>query len=393
MRDRIAVAGRLLALLLAASPACSKPAGRTGQPGAGAARPPAASPISTAAQGFVGAGPIDYVFLVSVDGLAPRFIDQLLRAGELATFRQLQRSGAWTHNARSDATYTVTLPNHTTILSGRPVSAVRGLPRTAHHGFTGNVAPGDGDTVHNSGNPALRYVPSLFDVAHDHGKKTCLFAGKDKFVLFDRSYDAAHGAPDRVGPDNGRDKIDVALITGGDTPRLLAAIADEFRRVPCQLTFLHIAETDLVGHARGWGSPAWLDTLREVDRWIGTLIGIADAAPGVRNHWALVLTADHGGMDHDHGNAEDPRDYTIPFYVVGPGVPAGADLYSLTARTRADPGTRQPSYDQAAQPIRNGDAANLALALLGLPDVAGSLMKGTGLAPVSAGKSVGPATD
>ena len=332
------------------------------------------------------AGPVEYVLLVSVDGLAPRFIDRLLRAGELDTFRQLQRSGAWTHNARSDAAYTVTLPNHTTMLTGRPVSAVKGLPPQTPHGYKSNMEPGDADTLHNSGNPALGYVPSLFDVVHDHGKKTCLFAGKHKFILYDRSYDATHGATDRIGPDNGRDKIDVALMTAGDTPRLLAAIAQEFRRASCHLTFLHIAETDLVGHAKGWGSPAWLDTLHQVDRWLGTLLRVADTTPGVRDHWALVLTADHGGREQDHGDAEDPRDYVIPFYVVSPGVPAGADLYSLVARTRTDPGTRQPSYDQAEQPIRNGDAANLALELLGLPDVPGSLMKGMGLASVSPGK-------
>jgi predicted AlkP superfamily pyrophosphatase or phosphodiesterase len=382
MRDRVAVAARLFALLLAASLGCSELARRTSERDGTAPRESTSSAMAAGAKPWAGAGPVDVVLLVSVDGLAPRFIEQLLQAGELGTFRRLQRTGAWTHNARSDAACTVTLPSHTTILTGRPVSAVRGLPSTAHHGFSGNLDPGGAATLHNSGNPALGYLPSVFDVAHDHGKKTCLFAGKDKFALFDRSYDAAHGAPDRVGPDNGRDKIDVALVTRGDTPRLLAAMADEFRRAPCQLTFLHIADTDLVGHAKGWGSPEWLGTLRRIDRWLGTLLGMLETTPGVRDHWALIVTADHGGADHDHGDAKDPRDYVVPFYVVGPGVPAGVDLYSLVARERTDPGTRQPSYDQAAQPIRNGDAANLALELLGLPDVPGSLMKGTGLARI-----------
>jgi hypothetical protein len=416
-------AGRLLALWVVACLGCSKlgqqgahrsaPAARapssqpsraglaTGSvaaPASGArARPhprvfAPSSPTPAGSQAVAGAGPIDYVLLVSVDGLAPRFIDRLLGAGELGTFRQLQRTGSWTHNARSDPSYTVTLPNHTTMLTGRPVSAVPGLLPTTHHGFSGNVEPRGASTLHDSGNPALGYVPSLFDVAHDHGRKTCLFSGKEKFALFDRSYDAAHGGADRVGADNGRDKIDVALMTQGDTPRLIAAIADEFRRAPCQLTFLHIADTDYVGHAQGWGSPKWLYTLRQVDRWLGTLFDVFESTPRVRGRWALVVTADHGGADKGHGDASDPRDYVVPFYLVAPGVPGGTDLYSLVAPRRTDPGARQPSYAEPAQPIRNGDAANLALELLGLPDVPGSLMRDLGLASPSHAGRAGNAT-
>ena len=84
-----------------------------------------------------------------------------------------------------------------------------------------------------------------------------------------------------------------------------------------------------------------------------------------------MLTADHGGSGKDHGDAMLAADYTIPFLVYGAGVAHGADLYALNTVTRADPGTTNPDYNASLQPIRSGDAANLADMLLGLGPVPG----------------------
>ena len=74
-----------------------------------------------------------------------------------------------------------------------------------------------------------------------------------------------------------------------------------------------------------------------------------------------------------HTKADERYNYTIPFMVWGPGVQAGADLYALNQPNRKDPGTENPPYDAEEPPaIRNGDAGNLALTLLGLPAIEGS---------------------
>nr|MBX2819748.1 hypothetical protein [Rhodothermaceae bacterium] len=51
-----------------------------------------------------------------------------------------------------------------------------------------------------------------------------------------------------------------------------------------------------------------------------------------------------------------------------------ADLYDLAAHSRTDPGEDQIPDGVDNQPIRNGDAANLALSLLGLDAVPGSTL-------------------
>jgi hypothetical protein len=67
------------------------------------------------------------------------------------------------------------------------------------------------------------YVASIYDIVHDNGLRTCMFASKSKFVLYDQSYDGRNGAPDTVGADNGRDKIDL-YVKDGDS----AALTDRF---------------------------------------------------------------------------------------------------------------------------------------------------------------------
>jgi hypothetical protein len=87
----------------------------------------------------------------------------------------------------------------------------------------------------------------------------------------------------------------------------------------------------------------------------------------------LVVTADHGGEGAGHSDHTVAANYTIPFFVVGPGIPGDTDLYRLSGRT--DPGIERVRYSNPYQPVRNADAANVMTHLLGLPPVPGSFMR------------------
>src|SRR4029078_2773740 len=139
----------------------------------------------------------DFVIHISVDGLNASVLQSIVDAGQAPNFKRLEDEGAWTLNARADYTYTTTLPNHVTILTGRPVLVPESVPNMPVHGWTNNSLPRRGMTLHHHGD-----IPSVIDVVHDAGKSTALFRSKDNFVLFDQSYDETNGAlpPGAVSP-------------------------------------------------------------------------------------------------------------------------------------------------------------------------------------------------
>ncbi len=314
-----------------------------------------------------------HAVIVSVDGMAARYVQPLVVNGELPTMRRLGQQGAWTHNARTDVFNTATIPNHVCMVTGLPSEHTPGFPMQAHHGYTRNILPEPGETLHNTGNPSLRYVPSIFDVAHDFGLVTCLYASKPKFVLFAASYDHKSGAKDLIGPDNGNNKIDVTVIEE-DTEHLVSQFVERQKSAPCNLALLHLGDPDTAGHRWGWGSAEYLQSLKRSDGLIGQVLAGVEREAAPQGRIALIVTSDHGGVDNNHNENERRENFAIPFYVWAPGVPAGKDLYDVMSQSRKDPGGENPPYGAKPRPIRNGDAGNLALVLLGLPPVPGSLM-------------------
>ena len=101
-----------------------------------------------------------YVINISVDGLGAAYLNALVNTNQTPNFQRFQYEGAWTNNARNDFDNTVTLPNHTTLLTARPVLGAAG------HGYTDDGTPPAEMTIHSSKGS---YVASIFDVVHDNG--------------------------------------------------------------------------------------------------------------------------------------------------------------------------------------------------------------------------------
>ena len=286
----------------------------------------------------------EYVIAVSVDGMGTTYMQRLIDAGQLPHFKQIEAEGACTTNARADYDMTVTLPNHTSMLTSRPVKAAGG------HLWTSNTDPEEGMTIHSN---AGQYVASVFDVAREHGRRTGLWSTKTKFSLYAVSYH-----PDVFGYEKTSEEL---------TASFLAAMQSQ----PCHFAFVHFGATDAAGHATEWGSDLFNAELITVDHCLGRMMEQMTNNPALKGKTTLIVTADHGGKGNNHGDPAEPLDYTIPFLTWGAGVTVG-DLYVLNAATRRAPGADRPDYAAKPQPIRNGDLGNLALSLLGLNAIPGS---------------------
>lgn len=311
-----------------------------------------------------------YVIIISVDGMGSEYVMPLLSSNtnEMTTFLRLLSEGSGTLNARDDADYAITLPNHATMITGRSVAGTSG------HNWTSNTDPLVTDTLAtNKGS----YVASVFDVAHDNGLRTGLWSGKSKFSLFPQSYSATTGALDTTGVDNGRNKIDYNYITSSvSADTLTTDFINQMTADPFGVAFVHYQDPDATGHSDGWStatSSSFATTLKSVDTAIGRILTMIEGSETLNGKTTVIVTADHGGHGTTHGDITNYLDYTIPFYVWGAGVSSGDNIYNLNSGHRTEPAAlANPDYSATDQPIRDGDVGNLALGLLGLNAIPGS---------------------
>jgi hypothetical protein len=319
---------------------------------------------------------VRHVIHISVDGLRGDLLRGMLdtQSYSFPNFVRLRTQGATTFNARCDHGSSLTVPNHTSIITGLPLVAATSAPAWQQHGYSNNYALTN-DNLHQHGIP-VRYKHSVFDRVHDRGLRTMLLAGKQKFDLFERSYNAQNGAPDLDGEDNGRAKIDFSLIKEADSSTLVSVLISQMDGNFPAYTFMHVFDPDSAGHFSGWGSLNWVLSVKHADSLIGLILSALELRPALKAVTTLVITADHGGgvPVNLHSDPAAIENYTIPLMLWGPGVPPGADAYSLFANRR-NPGASRPENDAPLPPLRNGDTGNIALALLGLPPITDSLYR------------------
>lgn len=343
------LAGTRAIVAATAAAAVLVPVGVAGVPAESDVRPPSSGSLAP-----VAATMKPTVIAISVDGFNPDALAKLPRY-QTRWFRALRTQGTSTTNARAAVEQTETLPNHTGMITGRPISGPSG------HNITFNSDRPDSWIARENGG---RYLPSIFDVAHDRGMSTALYTSKDKFKFLERSYDATNGAPDLVGPDNGRDKIDSFYYAEPDAvvKRLNESLISSHRR---NLYLWHLSLADPAGHKNGFMSKSYLAAVARANTLLGKMLTTVQSSRTLRASTSVILTADHGGQGVSHTDASKAANYKVPFYTWGRGVAVGAPLYGKNPDRRY-PYTRRPGY-AGPQPVRNMDVANTSLRLLGLP--------------------------
>jgi predicted AlkP superfamily pyrophosphatase or phosphodiesterase len=176
------------------------------------------------------------------------------------------------------------------------------------------------------------HVPTIFSIARQHGLRTAMFVGKPKL-----RHIAIPGSVDVFERPS--------YLCGGVSKRAAAYFVAE----KPDLMFVHFSDPDEVGHAEGWMSKAYLDSVRRSDRCLATLLAAIDGSD-LADSTLVIVTADHGGHGKRHSGGRDEVDREIPWIVRGPGVAPGTHIET---------------------PVLTVDTAATTLAALALPSPAG----------------------
>jgi predicted AlkP superfamily pyrophosphatase or phosphodiesterase len=227
-----------------------------------------------------------HAVIISVDGLRPDAIEPAHAENLLGLIRR----GAYCPKARA-VNPSVTLPNHTAMLTGLDV------PR---HRVTWNVfVPGYIDR------------PTALSVARHWVGPTAMLYSKSKLHYLA----SPEGLDFSYGPESDSHLIDVSAMT------IAREFAREWAARKFVLTFIHFLEVDAAGHAYGWMGEKYLEAVEAVDRAVGTVID-AVRASGALRETVLIVSSDHGGLGREH-HQDWAECTTIPWICAGPGVPAG----------------------------------------------------------------------
>jgi hypothetical protein len=232
------------------------------------------------------------------------------------------------------------------------------------------------------------YKASPFDIAHDRGMKTAMYAGKSKFVIFLQSYNETGGRPDQVTPpDDGTKKMDTYKCWGSKYDDVYSVtlvntfIADGLND-NTNFAFLHFKGPDIEGHDHDWNSDEWKYAVVQANNRVGSIFEMVENSSNEEWYYntVVIMTADHGGIDGGHGNPAIQEEYELPLGVWGHLVPKG-DAYKYSGGTRSDPEDARGNdydipYNDKDQPIRHADGVDLGLSFIGLPAIDGALIKG-----------------
>mmetsp|Transcript_4712 Transcript_4712/g.10222 ORF Transcript_4712/g.10222 Transcript_4712/m.10222 type:complete len:537 (-) Transcript_4712:1244-2854(-) len=292
---------------------------------------------------------------VVIDGLTARTLDSLLAANDLPNLAFIKEQGAFTDNARIDFDSSQTLPSHVSMFTGLTVE---------EHGNKEDKDPGN--------SRAINGLENIFDLVNDANMRSCFFGSKDKFEFFERS----SWAIDHYDYNkNGEDTVS-AFKTQMDA------------KVPCVYSFVHFREPDKAGHSDGPDDKEYVQAVKKADGFVGQVRSILESR-NMMADTAIIVVTDHGfEIDGNHSDRTDENVYTVPFFVMGPHVKAGANLYELNQGRYADPGNTRPSNNAAKQPIRTQLSGVLAADFLGIGSNNGPLATSNQLLKVGSGDLV-----
>lgn len=230
------------------------------------------------------------ILQILLDGCRPDALHQ----AKTPNLDRLWQTGAYTWTART-VMPSVTLPSHN--------SMFRSVPPQKH-----------GVGADNIFRESARAFPSLIDIAALANKHTCMFSSWEQ--LRDLSNPGSLKVTYCRNADYGLDNdTDIAKLA-----------ADYLVSAKPDYCFLYLGDIDINGHMFGWMSPEQIGAIETNDSAVGIVLDRLEAA-GLRDQYTILVQADHGGHNTDHGT-EMPEDMTIPWMINGTPIKQGYQVQS-----------------------------------------------------------------
>ncbi|MCP3984002.1 MAG: hypothetical protein GY723_06415 [bacterium] len=212
------------------------------------------------------------VVLVSIDGLAARFLD----AERTPTLDRLASEGI-----RAEGVVTV----------------VPSITMTSHASMLSGLVPKEHGVFFNRFEPwrKLRF-PTIYSICREAQLGCGLFAGKRKFVHF-------------AEYESGVERYQYAE----DSEEVFRRALHYAEQRDPDFLFVHLAEVDRMGHQEGWGSTPQRLAIADIDAQLGEFV---DGLIALARPLAILVTADHGGSDTTH-HQDTPLNREIPWVLWG----------------------------------------------------------------------------
>jgi predicted AlkP superfamily pyrophosphatase or phosphodiesterase len=240
-----------------------------------------------------------HVVLISIDGLRP----DAITTNNAPTLHCIAMEGSYTMLATT-VLPSKTLPSHASMLTGQPPE-VHGIFWDTNVGLRGYKLE----------------TPTVFSILRPKGYTTAAFFSKAKFSGFQLPGTLDYS--EAPGGWFGRWSADRVV---GDVERYLSSEQPN-------LVFIHVSEPDTAGHESGFMSDKYIAAVKRADTSVQRILTIAERDFG-KGNFTMIVTADHGGHDHDHGS-DDERDVRIPWVAWGRGVKPGQLTQDVTTMDTA----------------------------------------------------------
>lgn len=230
--------------------------------------------------------------LVLVDGMRP---DGIQQCGD-PFLEELAAEGTASFSART-VYPSMTLPCHTSLFF--------------------SVEPERHGILTNDWRPMVRPIDSLGDVTARYYKKAAMFYNWEQLRDLNRP-GSLHFSHFESGDRPHEDAMEREQAMTG-------LAIDYIQKESPDFVFLYLGHTDHAGHEYGWMTGPYLESIANASQCIRR---VKESLPP---EYHLIVTADHGGHDRDHGSRM-VEDMTIPMIFYGPSFPAGEQLRELSIK-------------------------------------------------------------